>query len=122
MLGEPGIGFSDQRLVKPFLHNARLVARDKDNSPALRVERERNTPDPIVRRKPQLLHIAVLRASECIDVRAPQGGTVGAQQPASRASRTGEGSASYSGSNAAWLLTVHRIEDYNLRIIICREA
>jgi hypothetical protein len=66
MAGKAGVRLGDQRLVEPLLRHPRFVTCHQHDGTAFGIERERHAPDPIVRRKPQFLHIAMFGASERI--------------------------------------------------------
>ena len=69
---ETVICLGDQLAIESPLANAGFVSRNQEDRPALRIERKSHPPFPIGRAEPQLFHIRVARAIQCVDARPPQ--------------------------------------------------
>lgn len=66
------VGLGDQARIEASLTAAGLIARNQKHGVAMRIERERNTPNTAVDREAQLLHVGVTRALERVHPGTPR--------------------------------------------------
>src|SRR5579871_3209539 len=69
---KPGVRLCYELFVEPLLAAAGFITRDKENSPAFRVEGKSHAPFAVRSTETQFLHIRVTGIVQRIDARTPQ--------------------------------------------------
>ena len=84
MVIETLLGLGNKSLVEAALSFARFIASGKQNRRALRIEGERQAPDPVAGAEAQLFHVGVTRTAQGIGIRTAQMWAVKFEQSGSR--------------------------------------